>query len=244
MTARDRQHLGAPSTWPEQGRDRQSNRPTAHYEGLLPRSHSVTCTDSTTDRTRSADCTGISRPPVPRPAVDRRSPTYYYAESAAPRPGVNAGIGQPSLGYELYDAHLCRLEHSLADAVTLPDTADHSVLGRFVSLVSPCFSASGLRTGLQGGLFTCDSSSSSVSGPKFSAKRTARITSDPADKPTRTTGNSSDWKRRDSISGFWEIGGTCYLQVSRYTGCARSEPKVRLTARSGSRVPCDTITRP
>jgi hypothetical protein len=33
--------------------------------GLLPRSHSVTCTDSTADRTGSADCTGISRLPVP-----------------------------------------------------------------------------------------------------------------------------------------------------------------------------------
>jgi hypothetical protein len=28
----------------------------------------MTCTDSTADRTRSADCTGFSRPPVPRPA--------------------------------------------------------------------------------------------------------------------------------------------------------------------------------
>ena len=35
--------------------------------GLLPRSHGVTCTDSTAGHARSADCTGISRLPVPRP---------------------------------------------------------------------------------------------------------------------------------------------------------------------------------
>ena len=35
--------------------------------GLLPRSHSLTCTDSTANRTGSPDCTGISQPPVPRP---------------------------------------------------------------------------------------------------------------------------------------------------------------------------------
>jgi hypothetical protein len=35
--------------------------------GKVSRSRSMTCTDSTADRTRSADCTGISRLPVPRP---------------------------------------------------------------------------------------------------------------------------------------------------------------------------------
>jgi len=44
------------------------------------------------DRTGSADRTGISRPPVPRPvprpAVDRRSPPHYHADSAAPLPGM------------------------------------------------------------------------------------------------------------------------------------------------------------
>ena len=37
------------------------------YEGLLPLSHSMTCTDDTANRTNSADCTAISRPPVPQP---------------------------------------------------------------------------------------------------------------------------------------------------------------------------------
>ena len=64
--------------------------------GLLPRSDSVTCTDSTMDRTRSSDCTGIWQPPVPRPTVDRRLPPHYHADPAAPFPGMNAG--QPSLG--------------------------------------------------------------------------------------------------------------------------------------------------
>jgi hypothetical protein len=34
--------------------------------GLLPRSHSMTCTDSTTNGSEGPDCTGISRHPVPR----------------------------------------------------------------------------------------------------------------------------------------------------------------------------------
>ena len=34
--------------------------------GLFPRSHNMTCTDSTTDRTGSPDCTGVSQPSVPR----------------------------------------------------------------------------------------------------------------------------------------------------------------------------------
>jgi hypothetical protein len=60
-------------------------------------------------------------------------------------------------------------------------------------------------------------------GPKFGVKRTARITSDPAAKPDSDHGNSSDWQWRDSMSGCWEIRGACYLQVSRYTGRARSD---------------------
>src|SRR6266704_7008396 len=35
--------------------------------GKVPRFRSLTCTDSTADRTRGADCTGISQLPVPRP---------------------------------------------------------------------------------------------------------------------------------------------------------------------------------
>jgi len=35
--------------------------------GMLPRSHSMTCTDSTTNGSDGPDCTGISRHPVPRP---------------------------------------------------------------------------------------------------------------------------------------------------------------------------------
>lgn len=80
-------------------------------------------------------------------------------------------------------------------------------------------------------------------GPKFGAKRTARITSDLAGKPTRTTGNSSERKRRDSMSGCWEIGGACYLQVSRCTKCARSDLGA-VDRPIGSCVPCDTIRRP
>ena len=94
-------------------RDRQSKIGQRRItRGLLPRSHSVTCTDSMADRTGSADCTGISRPPVPRPvprpAVDRRSPPHYHADSAAPLPGMNAG--QPFVGYERYDVRLSCLE--------------------------------------------------------------------------------------------------------------------------------------
>ena len=35
--------------------------------GTIPRSHSITCTDSTTNGSDGPDCTGISRHPVPRP---------------------------------------------------------------------------------------------------------------------------------------------------------------------------------
>ena len=49
--------------------------------------------------------------------------------------------------------------------------------------------------------------------------------------------------------GAWALGParagrlvvSAYPQVSRYAGCARSDLRVRLTARSGSLVPCDTI---
>ena len=93
--------------------------------GLLPRSHSLTCTDGTADRTRNAGFTGISRlpvpRPVPRPALDRRSPPHYHADSAPPFPGVNAGIGQPSLGYEPYDVRLSRLGPSLMTVLASAD---------------------------------------------------------------------------------------------------------------------------
>ena len=59
---------------------------------LLPRSHSVTCTDSTTDRTRSADCTGISRRPVPRSAM---AACHLFVRIWPGQPGSTAP-GRPS----------------------------------------------------------------------------------------------------------------------------------------------------
>jgi len=65
--------------------------------GLIPRTRGVTCTDSTADRTRSADCTGISRLPVPRP-VPRLShrPQVATVESSGLWPGLSQDHERPA----------------------------------------------------------------------------------------------------------------------------------------------------
>jgi hypothetical protein len=73
--------------------------------GPRPCIHGVTCTDSTTDGIRSTDCTGISRPPVPRPVPRTRdghhSSPHHHEDLADPltwlrgraRPGSCTRLG-------------------------------------------------------------------------------------------------------------------------------------------------------
>jgi hypothetical protein len=66
-------------TWPERRKPQVGNRQQRITRDIVPRSRGLTCADSTADRTRSAGCTGTSQPAVPRPvprlALDRRSPS-------------------------------------------------------------------------------------------------------------------------------------------------------------------------
>ena len=73
---------------------RSSKRGSARRitRGLTPRTHTMTCTDSTADRTRSAGHTGILRPSVPRPVVNRRSPPHYQGTRVR-TPGWSAAAG-------------------------------------------------------------------------------------------------------------------------------------------------------
>src|SRR5437899_12505426 len=54
-------------TWPERAHPQLESCRRRITRGVLPRSDSLTCTDTTTDRTQSAGCTGNMRPAVPRP---------------------------------------------------------------------------------------------------------------------------------------------------------------------------------
>ena len=62
--------------------------------GMTPRTHAMTCTETTADRTGSADCTGISRPAVPRPVP--RASRHHRRPPQDQGPFCRAAFGRTS----------------------------------------------------------------------------------------------------------------------------------------------------